>query len=66
MTVLPDSERSGGSERAKPGPRDRQLLQILVLALILIAVGVVIGRIFRSVAKRSYRPESIEVNLNLA
>jgi len=66
MTVLPDSEL--GSERARGSPRspDRQFLQLLILALILIAVGVVIGRIFRGVAAHSYRPEPFEVNFNLA
>jgi hypothetical protein len=52
--------------RPRPGPRDRQVLQLLVLALLLIAVGVVIGRLFRSVAKGTYHPERLEVNLNLA
>ncbi len=52
--------------RATPGPRDRQVLQLLVLALILIAVGVVIGKVIRGVARRAYHPESFEVNLNLA
>jgi len=66
MTVLPDSEQGTRRARATSGPRDRELLQLLVLALILIAVGVVVGRIFRSVAKRSYRPQPFEVNFNLA
>ena len=56
----------GGFSRTKPGPRDRQILQLLVLSLLLIAVGVVIGKVFKSVAKRAYRSEAIELNLNLA
>jgi hypothetical protein len=66
MTILPNSEL--GSERARGSPRsrDRQFVQLILLALVLIAVGVVIGRIFRSVAKHSYRPEPFEVNFNLA
>lgn len=56
----------GVSTGTKPGPRDRQVLQLLVLALLLIAVGVVIGKVFKSVARRAYRPESLEINLNVA
>ncbi|MEY4700507.1 MAG: hypothetical protein RL326_694 [Pseudomonadota bacterium] len=67
MTDRDDSAlTTGTSPRVTPGPRDRQVLQLLVLALLLIAVGVVIGRLFRSVTKGAYRPERFEVNLNLA
>ena len=67
MRAPSDSAPEGDSKpRTRPGPRDRQVLQLLVLALLLIAVGVVIGKVFKSVVTRAYRPQSLEVNLNLA
>jgi hypothetical protein len=62
-----DSAVLGGSSVGlRPGPNDRHVMRLVVLALLLIAIGVVIGRVFRSVAKSAYRQEPCEVNLNLA
>lgn len=67
MTDHDDSSvLGGGSFGLLPGPKDQQVLRLLVLALLLIAIGVLIGRVFRSVARSSYRQEPFEVNLNLA
>jgi hypothetical protein len=54
------------SRDTNTGTNDGRFLRLVVLALILIAIGVMIGRIFRSIAKHSYHRPVVEVNLNLA
>ena len=46
--------------------REHTFVRILVAALLLISLGVVIGKVFRAVSVRAYRPEVFELNLNVA
>lgn len=46
--------------------REHTVARWLVTALMLVSLGVAIGRVFKAVSARAYRPETLELNLNLA
>jgi hypothetical protein len=67
---------SGSREKAEGSPHqlhrrlfaawENAAVRYAVAAFLLVSIGVVIATIIRAVTSRAYRPEEVELNLNLA
>lgn len=59
--------------RARPIPPERRfsgrehaVVRWLVMSLLLVSLGIAIAKVFKAVSARAYRPETLQLNLNLA